>query len=147
MAASEGHASILGPRNRGMVGTSVWRTNLVTLAVYVHRIPCRCSSGSHREGTMSVPTMGHDVGNPYNKGGSVGWALAVALEVAGSVPLTPSLHRGHTVPYPRATTRVPPLPHTTPAPTNVSRQSWIHPANLRRLGHTYHSQQVCTHAQ
>src|SRR6266849_2634968 len=44
---------------------TVWSTNLVTLAVYVHRIPCRCSSGAHREGTMLVPNMGHDVGNPY----------------------------------------------------------------------------------
>src|SRR5712692_7359042 len=46
---------------------TVWSTNLVTLAVYVHRIPCRCSSGAHREGTMLVHTMGHDVGNPYTK--------------------------------------------------------------------------------
>ena len=63
----------LGQRHRSMVGASVWVTHIVTLTVYVHRIPCRCSSGSHREGTMSVHTMGHDVGNPYSKGGGVEW--------------------------------------------------------------------------
>src|SRR5260370_37663411 len=55
-----------------MSDASVWSTNLVNIPVYVHRLPCRCSSGSHREGTMSVHTMGHDVGNPYSKGGGVG---------------------------------------------------------------------------
>src|SRR6266852_7050503 len=56
-------------RTKGLVPAkgTVWSTNLVTLAVYVHRIPCRCSSGAHREGTMLVPNMGHDVGNPYTK--------------------------------------------------------------------------------
>src|SRR5712692_358101 len=43
----------------------VWSTNLVTLPVYRHRIPCRCSSGSHRGVTMSGHNRGHDVGNPY----------------------------------------------------------------------------------
>jgi hypothetical protein len=41
----------------------------VTLAVYVHRIPCSCTSGSRPEGTRWVPSRGHEVGNPFRGAG------------------------------------------------------------------------------
>src|SRR5438128_1963494 len=119
---------MLGQRNRRIVvARVVWSTNLVTLAVYVHRIPCRCSSGSHREGTVSVHTRGHDVGNPY-KGGGVGLGGPLRCEAspkALAMPASPRFwvepSRGVSLPPPWSPHLPPPWSPLASALAGVSR--------------------------